>query len=73
VTTAIELIIQAIDQTKHTWQEQVPELYNWFSRVFSNEESQRFPKLRPWDYIIDLLSDAPPTLDCKVYPLSEGQ
>src|SRR5437588_10722028 len=49
VTTATELAIQAIDQTKCTWQEQVPEPYHQFGRVFSNEESQRFPESRPWD------------------------
>jgi hypothetical protein len=73
VTTATELTIQALDHTKRTWQEQVPEPYHWFSRVFSNEESQRFPESKPWDHVIDLLPNAPPMLDCKVYPLPEGQ
>jgi hypothetical protein len=73
VTTATELAIQAVDQTKCTWQEQVPEPYHQFGRVFSDKESHRFPELRPWDHAIDLLPDVPPTLDCKVYPLSEGQ
>ena len=72
-TTATELTIQALDHTKHTWQEQVPEPYHRFSRVFSDEESQTFPESKPWDHAIDLLPDAPPTLDCKVYPLPEGQ
>jgi hypothetical protein len=45
--TAIELAIQAVDQIKHTWQEQVPEPYHQFGRVFSNKESQRFSKSRP--------------------------
>src|SRR5947209_7551390 len=72
-TTATELAIQALDHTKRTWQEQVPEPYHQFSRVFSDEESQRFPESRPWDHAIDLLPNAPPTLDCKVYPLPEGQ
>jgi hypothetical protein len=71
--TATELAIQALDQTKCTWQEQVPEPYHQFSRVFSDEESQRFPELKPWDHTIDLLPDAPLTLDCKVYLLPEGQ
>jgi hypothetical protein len=72
-TTATELAIQAVDQTKRTWQEQVPKPYHQFGRVFSDEESHRFPESRPWDHAIDLLSDVPPTLDCKVYPLPEGQ
>ena len=73
VTTATELAIQAVDQTKCTWQEQVPEPYHQFGRVFSDEESQRFPESKPWDHAIDLLPNTPPTLDCKVYPLLEGQ
>jgi hypothetical protein len=73
VTTATELAIQALDQTKCTWQEQVPEPYHQFSRVFSDKESQRFPESKPWDHTIDLLPNAPPMLDCKVYPLPEGQ
>src|SRR5947208_4085382 len=72
-TTATELAIQAVDPTKRTWQEQVPEPYHQFGRVFSDEESHRFPESRPWDHAIDLLPEAPPTLDCKVYPLPEGQ
>jgi hypothetical protein len=46
VTTATELAILAIDQTKRTLQEQVPEPYHQFGRVFSDEESQRFPESR---------------------------
>ena len=42
-TTATELAAQATDQTKRTWQEQVPEVYHQFGRVFSDEESTRFP------------------------------
>ena len=33
----------------------------------------RFPESRPWDHEIELLPDAPSTLDCKVYPLSYGE
>ena len=33
----------------------------------------RFPNPRPWDHEIELLSDAPQTLNCKVYPLPPGQ
>jgi len=72
-TTATELAAQATDQTKHTWQEQVPEPYHQFGKVFSDEESTRFPESRPWDHAIDLLPEAPVTLNCKVYPLAEGQ
>src|ERR1700679_2717602 len=56
-----------------TWQEQVPHEYHKYGQVFSEEESQRFPGPRPWDHAIDLVPDAPPTLDCKTYPLAHGQ
>jgi len=72
-TTATELAAQATDQTKCTWQEQVPEPYHQFGKVFSDKESTRFPESRPWDHAIDLLPEAPVTLNCKVYPLAEGQ
>jgi hypothetical protein len=29
--------------------------------------------LKPWDHAIDLLPDAPKTLDCKLYPLTPGE
>ncbi len=33
----------------------------------------RFPDPRPWDHEIELLSNTPQTLNCKVYPLLSGQ
>jgi len=47
--------------------------YHQFGKVFSKEESHRFPKSRQWDHAIDLVQDTPKTLDCKTYPLAEGQ
>jgi hypothetical protein len=72
-TVAQELAIQATDKTERTWQEQVPKEYHNFGRVFSEEESQRFPERRRWDHAIDLKEDAPAVIDCKVYPLSQDE
>jgi len=72
-TIATELAAQAADKKQRTWQEQVPSVYHQYGKVFSNEESTRFPEPQPWDHAIDLLPEAPPTLNCKVYPLAEGQ
>ena len=72
-TTATELAAQAVDKKQRTWQEQVPSVYHQYGKVFSDEESTRFPEPQPWDHTIDLLPEAPPTLNCKVYPLAEGQ
>jgi len=72
-TTATELTTQAADKKQCTWQEQIPSVYHQYGRVFSDEESTRFPEPQPWDHAIDLLPEALPTLNCKVYLLAEGQ
>ena len=72
-TKATELAIQAIDKTEKTWQEQVPLEYHFYSKVFSDKEASRFPQSRPWDHAIELLPDAPQTLNCKIYSLSSKE
>ena len=47
---------------------EVPVEYHKHLKVFSEEESQRFPPSRPWDHAIDLKPDAPDTINCKIYP-----
>src|SRR6266702_4603983 len=69
-TTASELAQKAMDHTKKTFEQMVPTQYHRHRKVFSEEASHRFPPKRPWDHAIDLLPDAPKTLDCKVYPLA---
>jgi len=73
VTKSTELAAQCTDKTEHPWQLLVPAKYHQFGKVFSKEESHRFPKSRQWDHTIDLVQDTPKTLDCKTYPLAEGQ
>ena len=65
---ATELAIQA-----NIPNEQIPSVYHRFKRVFSDKDSQRFPESCPWDHTIDLLPDAPQTLNCQIYPLPQGQ
>jgi len=72
-TTATKLVAEALDTTKQTWQELIPAEYHHFGKVFSNKEAKRFPDSRPWDQAIDLTPEAPPILNCKVYPLAKGQ
>jgi len=72
-TSATKLAAEAIDTTKWTWQELIPAEYHCFSKVFSNKEAERFPDSCPWDHAIDLTPEVPPLLNCKVYPLAEGQ
>ena len=72
-TKATELAIQAKNKEEKSWQEIVPKEYHRYGKVFSSEAAMRFPEPRPWDHEIELLPDAPLTLDCKVYPLSYGE
>src|SRR6266853_6768942 len=41
---------------------QIPPQYRQYAKVFSDEESKRFPPERPWDHAIDLQDGAPSTL-----------
>ena len=72
-TVAQQLAKQATDKTKRTWQEIVPRCYHKFSRVFSEQDSEKFPDRRPWDHAIDLKPDAPTSINCRVYLLSPAE
>ena len=63
---------QVIKPTE-TWRQAIPSEYHRYGKVFSEQEAQRFPKPKPYDHAIDLLPDAPQSLDCKVYPLAPGE
>src|SRR6266571_725469 len=72
-TTASELAQKAMDKTKRTFEQMVPEEYRRHSRTFDEKESHRFPPERPWDHAIELLPDAPKSFDCKIYPMAKGE
>jgi hypothetical protein len=40
----------------------IPEEYQQYGKVFSEEKSQRLPKHTVWDHAIELLPNAPTTL-----------
>src|SRR6266702_45677 len=67
VTTSTELAIQAQQYTKKV---EVPPEYQHFAKVFSEQESKRFPPKRAWDHAIEFKKDAPDAVDCKVYPMN---
>ncbi len=69
-TTASKLAQKAMNHTKRTFKQMVPSQYHQHWKVFSKEALHRFPPKWTWDHTIDLLPDAPKTLDCKVYPLA---
>ena len=70
ITVAQQLAEEATEKTKRTWQELVPERYHRHGKVFSELASEQFPGERQWDHAIDLKSDTPTSIDCKVYPLA---
>ena len=67
---ATELDIQA---NKQKIKASVPAEYQSFKRLFSEEDSQRFPPSRVWDHTIDLKQGTPDTIDCKVYPMAQHE
>ena len=54
---------------KKSFEEMVPEEYRKYSKVFSEQESERLPDHKPTDHPIDLKPDAPETIRSKVYPM----
>ncbi len=66
-TTSTELAIKAQQYTKKV---DVPIEYQQFAKVFSEQESKRFPPKRAWDHAIEFKADAPDAVDCKVYPMN---
>ncbi len=66
-TTSTELAIKAQQYTKAV---EVPAEYQQFAKVFSEEESKRYPPKRAWDHAIEFKKDAPEAIDCKVYPMN---
>src|SRR6266702_1368510 len=48
----------------------IPEEYQQHWKVFSDEEAQCFPPEREEDFPIKLRPDAPPKINCKIYPLT---
>ena len=66
-TTSTKLAIKAQQYTKKV---EVPAEYQQFAKVFSEEESKRYPPKRAWDHAIEFKKDTPEAIDCKVYPMN---
>jgi hypothetical protein len=69
--TYSQKVTEEANKSKQAWtfKEIVPEHYWDFSKVFSEQESDRLPEHKPYDHTIDLKPDAPETLQSKVYPM----
>jgi len=66
-TTSTELAIKAQQYIKKV---EVPKEYQQFAKIFSEQESKRFPPKRAWDHAIEFKKDTPDAVDCKVYPMN---
>jgi hypothetical protein len=64
---SVELAVAAQQYTKKV---EIPKEYQRFAKVFSEEESQRFPPSRSCDHAINFKPGVPDTIDCKVYPMT---
>jgi RNase H-like domain found in reverse transcriptase/Reverse transcriptase (RNA-dependent DNA polymerase) len=51
----------------------IPEPYQMYSRVFSEEASHEFPPSWPWDHAIELKPGTPAALPGKLIPLSQAE
>jgi hypothetical protein len=51
----------------------LPKEYQCHTKVFSEQEAQRFPGKREWDHTIDLKDGAPATLLGKIYALTQSE
>ena len=52
---------------------ELPERYREFREVFDDKKAERFPPARDEDMKIELRSDAPKAINCKVYPLTRKE
>ncbi len=66
-TTSTELAIKAQQYIKKV---EVPKEYQQFAKIFSEEESKRYPPKQAWDHAIEFKKDALEVMDCKVYPMN---
>jgi hypothetical protein len=51
----------------------IPAEYEWHSKIFSEEESQRLPGHMIWDHVIKLLPSTPTTLPGQLLPLTQEE
>src|SRR6201996_3066092 len=67
---AVELAIAAGQQKTKP---QIPDEYRQFARLFSEEESRRFPPRRRCDHAIVFRPGVPDSINCKVYPMTQAE
>jgi hypothetical protein len=68
-----EWAIAANKKKKALTEQDIPEEYTWHAKVFSEEAAKHFPPVCPEDHAIKLISDAPASINCKVYLLTKAE
>jgi len=66
-------MINPVKQTSTSKLNKIPEQYQQYSRVFSEEASHKFPPSCIWDHTIELKPGAPTSLPGKLIPLSQPE
>jgi hypothetical protein len=49
---------------------EIPPEYQRHAKVFDEEAPNQFPPSQSWDHAIELNTDAPRAINCKVYPMT---
>ena len=69
-TIPTRLVQEALQYQKEV---KIPEEYQQHSKVFSEEESHRFPPSRPWDHAIELKEGVLEAINCKIIPTTKEE
>src|SRR6266853_1161858 len=56
-----------------TLEEIIPQWCHEYLDVFTKKEAIDLPPHRPWDHHVKLTPDAPPSISCRTYPLSQAE
>jgi hypothetical protein len=48
----------------------LPLQYQHLADIFNESAATCLPDRQPWDHVIMLLPNAPPTINCKIYPMT---
>jgi hypothetical protein len=67
------LVKLAVDAQQYTKKVEIPQVYKAFAKVFSEEESQRFPPRRTCNHTIEFKPGTPDAIDCKIYPMTRTE
>ena len=66
-------MVEEEDKPEKSLEELVPTWCHEYIDIFTEKEAIDLPSHRPWDHEVHLVLDAPPSIHCKVYPLSKAE